>query len=59
MKVGDYVKMNDSSGHAYVQGFMTWEDDFGEYGMVELLMDNGHTIETASDTYQVVNEGDQ
>jgi|LWDU01.1.fsa_nt_gi hypothetical protein len=59
MKVGDYVKMNDNSGYAYIQGFMTWKDEVGEYDMVELLMDDGCTVETASDEYQVVNEDDQ
>ena len=56
MKVGDYVKMNDNSGYAYIQDFMTWEDDVGEYDMVELLMDDGSTVETASDEYQLVNK---
>jgi hypothetical protein len=59
MKIGDYVKMNDSSEYAYIQSFMVWKDECGEYEMVELLMNNGHLHVTASDTYQVVNEGDQ
>ena len=58
MQVGDYVKMKDGQGYAYIQGFMTWEDECGEYGMVELLMDDGSTIETASDAYQLVSKGD-
>jgi hypothetical protein len=54
MKVGDYVKMNDNSGYAYIQGFKVFEDEVGEYDMVELLMDDGCTVDTASDAYQVV-----
>jgi len=56
VKVGDYVKMNDSPRYAYIQGFMTWVDEVGEYDMVELLMDDGCTVETAPDEYQLVNK---
>ena len=38
---------------------MTWVDEVGEYDMVELLMDNGRTIETASDEYQLVNKDNE
>jgi hypothetical protein len=56
MKVGDYVEMIDNSGYAFIQAFVMWEDELGLFGMVELLMDSGEVIETASDSYRVISE---
>ena len=54
MKVGDLVSTH-CGNYGYITCIATWEDDYGPYEMIELMLDTGSLTFLPNDEFEVIN----